>query len=368
MRGDLSRLRLDPGSGLSLAEQLRGRIALLVADGALRPGDALPAVRTLAGDLDVSVNTVRNAYARLEADGLVRTRHGAGTTVVAAAPEGPRTGSVQLGSNAVGVLIGGLDPFYLPLVRGVEEVAAEEGMLVLVADNQDSPDRAAATIRRLAARGVDGLIAVSVGGLDGVGAGQRAGPPIVYVDQPDRAGHVLVFDAERGGYLATKHLADHGHERIGLVSAPLTWANVGPLREGYVRALVEAGLEPSDDRIAQVLTFTLDSGRSGLGRLLEGPDPPTAVFAAGAQLALGTIDEARRRGVRVPEDLAVVGYTDLEAAELVQPPLTMVSVPAREIGLQAMRTLRRLIAGERVRPRRVVLDVELVVRSSCGPH
>ncbi len=367
---NLSRLRLAPGSDLSLVGQLRSKIALLMADGELHPGDSLPAVRTLARDLGVSVNTVRAAYARLEADGLVQTRHGAGTTVVEAAPESLRAGSAQLGSNVVGVLIAGLNPFYLPLLGGVEEVAGQEGMLVLVADAQGSPGRAAAIIRRLVARGVDGLIAVSEGGLDDAGfAGRaRAIPPIVYVDQPARKGHSLVFDAERGGYLATKHLLEHEHERVGMVTAPLKWANVAPLHEGYARALQEKGLEGSRNRIVEVPGFSLEAGRRGLDRLLEHPDPPTAVFAAGAVLALGVIDEARAQDVRVPDDLAVVGYTDIEAASLVQPPLTMVSVPAREIGVQAMATLGRLISGQRVGRGRVVLDVELVVRSSCGRH
>jgi DNA-binding LacI/PurR family transcriptional regulator len=105
-----------------------------------------------------------------------------------------------------------------------------------------------------------------------------------------------------------------------------------------------------------------------VARLVDDPEPPTAVFAAGAVLALGVLDEARRLGVRVPEDLAVVGYTDVEAATLVQPPITMVSVPTHEIGVRAMTALARIIAGERVPAKEVVLDVELVVRESCGPH
>jgi DNA-binding LacI/PurR family transcriptional regulator len=92
------------------------------------------------------------------------------------------------------------------------------------------------------------------------------------------------------------------------------------------------------------------------------------VFAAGAVFALGAVDEARREGVRVPGDLAIVGYTDIEAASLVEPPLTMVSVPAREIGARAAAALVRLIRGERVTPKVVVMDVDLVVRASRGAH
>lgn len=374
MAQPMSRLQLTPGSDLSLAGQLRSGIAMLIADGELRPGDALPAVRRLARDLGVSVNTVRSAYARLETDGLVRTRQGVATTVVASTLGSLGRRPSQLGSHAVGVLIAGLDPFYLPLLAGIEEVAAHYGLLVLLVDTHDSTDRAAAMIRRLIARGVDGLIAVSVGGIDRADDAvpdrhaRRGLPPIVYVDQPERPGHSFVFDAERGGYLATRHLLDHGHERVAMLTAPLDLANMGVLHSGYRQALSSAGKTASEPVVIEVAGFDLDSGRTGLDLLLESSDRPTAVFAAGANLALGAIDQARRHGVRVPDDLAVVGYGDMETARLVEPPLTMVILPAREIGLRAMTTLQRLIGGVDVTPERVVLEVELTVRASCGPH
>ena len=114
--------------------------------------------------------------------------------------------------------------------------------------------------------------------------------------------------------------------------------------------------------------FTVDAGRAGLERLLELPDPPSAVFAAGETLAMGVLHEAKSRAIDVPADLAIAGYTDSPAAALVDPPLTMVSVPSREIGIQAMQTLAELIRGKKLRTRRKVLDVELVVRQSCGSH
>ena len=345
---------------------------MLIADGELTPGDRLPSVRDLARDLGVNVNTVRSAYTKLDADGLVRTKHGVGTVVLAAHVESPPAAGLPLGVNTVAVLIGGLDPFYLSLLRGIEDVAAEQGTLVLITDTRDSPTVAEAMIRRLIARGVDGIIAVSVGDIPNrrerdPGDNDRV-PPIVYVDQPDRSGHVLLFDGHGGGYAATRHLREHGHERIGIVTAPLSWPTVREVYEGYAQALEDANAPRSPALVAEVGEFTVDAGRFGLGRLLDLPDPPSAVFAAGETLALGVLQEARSRQMDVSGDLAITGYTDSPAAALVEPPLTMVSVPAREIGIQAMRTLSALIRGEKPRTRRTVLDVELVVRDSCGPH
>jgi LacI family transcriptional regulator len=127
----------------------------------------------------------------------------------------------------------------------------------------------------------------------------------------------------------------------------------------------ERGLTPL---VAEVDEFTIEAGDAGLAQLLELPDSPSAVFAAGEALALGVFAEARSRRMEVPGDVAIVGFTDSPTAALVDPPLTMVSVPAREIGLGAMRTLDRLIRDGEPRPSRTVLDVELVVRASCGPH
>ena len=149
MMNALSSFRIDPRTAVGIAAQIRTRIAFLIADGELTPGELLPPVRSLARQLDVSVNTVRSAYAKLEADGLVQTRHGVGTVVLAAPVERLRAGAGPLGVNTVAVLIGGLDPFYLSLLRGIEDVAAEQGTLVLIADTRDSPTLAEEMIRRL---------------------------------------------------------------------------------------------------------------------------------------------------------------------------------------------------------------------------
>jgi DNA-binding LacI/PurR family transcriptional regulator len=365
----VSTFGLDPRSGLGIAEQIRARIALQMADGELAPDDRLPPVRSLARELGVNVNTIRAAYAKLEADGLVQTRHGVGSVVVEAPAGASPGGSPAFGVNTIAVLIGGLDPFYLPLLRGIEEVASERGTLVLIADTRDSASLAGTITRRLVARGVDGIIAVSAGDSPDRPPGQgEAALPIVYVDQPDRRGYSLVFDAAGAGYTATRHLRQHGHDRVGLVTAPLTWPTVAEVHQGYLRAVEDADTDPATDLVSEVPEFTVEAGRVAMARLLALHDPPSAVFAGGWTLALGAMDEARSRGLHVPRDLAIVGYTDSPLAALVDPPLTMVEVPAHEIGLRAMRTLSDLIQGRRPRRRRTVLPTQLIVRDSCGSH
>jgi LacI family repressor for deo operon, udp, cdd, tsx, nupC, and nupG len=302
----------------------------------------------------------------------VRTRHGVGTVILAAPPTRLPAGARPLGVNTVAVLIGGLDPFYLALLRGIEDVAAEQGTLVLMADTRDSSPLAESMLRRLIARGVDGIIAVSVGGLDNELKSGETGhdrlPPIVYVDQPDRKGHVLLFDGHAAGYTATHHLRDHGHERVGVITAPRSWPNVYEVYKGYIDALRDTDRRLDPNLVAEVDAFTIETGRAGLAQLLEQPHPPSAVFAAGEVLALGALQEAQARHLKVPGQLALCGYTDSPTATLVQPPLTMVSVPAQEIGIRAMQTLANLIQGKTLRPRRSTFPVQLILRDSCGHH
>jgi DNA-binding LacI/PurR family transcriptional regulator len=371
MDDPLSRLDLLPGADLTLAGQLRHRLGLMIADGELDPGSPLPSVRALSRRLGVSVNTVRTAYGRLQADGLVEVRQGAGTKVARTLGPDSRVAPARFGSNVVGVITAGLVPFYLPVLEGVEDVAARHGMLVVVATALDSPVRGSLMARRLVARGVDGLIALSLGPPPDVLGGEAPGsgvPPIVYVDRPGMADHSFVFDAERGARLATAHLVDHGHRRIAMVTPPVEFPNVRPLHEGYARALRDAGLPRPSELVVEVPDFTAEAGQEGARRLFDLPDRPSGVFAASDLAAIGLLEGARAAGVRVPEDLAVVGYPDIQAAPWVQPPLTMVAVPAREAGARAMDTLVRLIAAESIPGGEVVLEVELVIRESCGVH
>jgi LacI family repressor for deo operon, udp, cdd, tsx, nupC, and nupG len=362
---DLSTLKLDQASDVSFVGQIRGQISLLIADGELKPGTRLPAVRTLAAQLGVNVNTVRAAFSRLEADGLVATRHGVGTTVLPVGHRALAASADGIATNTVGVLIAGLNPFYLDLLRGIESTAEDRGTLILMVDTKDSTNRAERAIHQLIARGVDGIIAVSVGGIDEAEPGPGL-PPIVYVDQPDRDRSSIVFDSAGGGALAAAHLLDHGHTRIGYVTGPLAWANQREVFVGYERTLRNADI--ATELLAEVSEFSIEQGQQALARLMEVPKPPTAVVASAGVLALGVLREARSRGLQVPEDLAVIGYAEDATARFTQPPLTMISVPAKAAGRQAMAVLRQLMDGSAQTAGREVFEVRLIVRESCGPH
>lgn len=361
----LALLRISHDSPLPLAAQLRQQLEWLLTSGQIQPGDRLPPVRTLACALGIHRHTVLAAYRALESSGRLELRQGHGSTVLAP-PHAPAAALPPAGpSFTVGLLVPGLNAFYTPFVMGIDEVAAHGPWLPLVCYTHDQPDLAARQLNLLLSKQVDGLIAVSlpraVSRLD-----FPATPPVVYVDDPDRTENVVLLNTERGAFLATDHLLSHGHRRIALISGPLSWFNIAPVLAGFKRALRRAGLSFDPDLIAETPAFTVEAGRQAALKLLSLPSPPTAVFGSADPLAIGAMQAVNESGRRVPEDVAIVGYNNMEIAAWVSPGLTTATAPSYEMGVAAMTMLLELIAGRKPERSRIVLPTRLIVRRSCG--
>ncbi len=359
-------VRVDPDDPLPLVAQLRQQLALLIASGELAEGDRLPPVRELAQHLGINWHTIRAAYKQLAAERLVTVRQGRGTLVLPytahrAARPAPGTPTFTLG-----ILLPSLNPIYAPFIGGIEQAARETPWLPLVCYHHDDPDLTVKYLDQLLARQVDGLILVSIDQQFVPPTLARDSLPIVQVDNPQASGYAVLLDSQGAAYRATHHLLEHGHRRIGLLSGPLDWPNVHECYLGYQRALASAFLEPDPHLVVETSTFHLDAGYQGGQRLLNLVNRPTAIFCTADILAIGAMRALQAGGVRIPDDVAVIGYNNIDLAALVEPPLTTVSAPAYEMGLTAMTMLHRLLLGQPVENRRVVLDARLVVRQSCG--
>jgi LacI family purine nucleotide synthesis repressor len=370
-----SRLHVDPDLPATLAQQLREQVTWLICSGDAPVGAPLPSVRDLAGDLGINLHTVRSAYRKLEADGLVETRQGRATRVAAFDPRRLWPAEAAARSHAVGVVLPTLaNPFYVALLDGIEEMARASGTLLFVGTTHDDQSVALRTVAQLSAKGVDGLIVVSheashlLVGADGQLSRGALSLPLVVVDRPGVAGHTVEADLEAAGLQATRHLVEHGHRAIGLITVGEHLSNTVPLETGYRRALGEAGLPLLDRLVARVRGFDVAAGREGATRLLAGDRRPTAIVAIADLLAIGALHAARGLGLRVPDDIALVGVDDIPLADVLDPPLTTVALPASDMGKEAMRTLDLVLAGGVVQPRKVMLETNLVIRESCGPH
>jgi LacI family transcriptional regulator len=170
-----------------------------------------------------------------------------------------------------------------------------------------------------------------------------------------------------GAVLAVEHLLSLGHRRIGAITGPRGWIATEERVRGYHAALGAAGLLAEPELVVESPFFEIESGRAAARRLLDLHEPPTAIFAFNDNIAIGALQAARERGLRLPEDLSVVGFDDVEAAEIVTPMLTTIRQPLAEMGRMAVSLLERLIEGQRIDVLHVELRTQLIVRGSTAP-
>jgi LacI family transcriptional regulator len=194
-----------------------------------------------------------------------------------------------------------------------------------------------------------------------------AGVPLVLLDRVVagvEADSVLVQNAA-GARAAVSHLIGLGHSRVGVVSDSPEITSSAERIGGYRRALGAAGIDV-DPGLISIGGPTQADGEAAAMRLLDRRDRPTAVFTANNFMTVGTLRAVRALGLRVPDDVALVGFDDLDWTTLVQPSVTVVSQPVAELGRTAGLCLLRRMSGERGTPRRIRLQTRLIVRGSCG--
>ena len=258
------------------------------------------------------------------------------------------------------------NPFFGGLFRGIEDGAAPRGYQVLLCNTDGSPDRQRAHLHSLIARRVDGVILASSFLKDpAVRWLRHQRIPYVLVNRYSDEGldPFVGSDDLVGARLATQHLIGLGHVRIGHLSGQATVSTGVLRRRGYLTALSEARLRASPEMQVES-GFVEDGGIRGMEKLLALAERPTAVFAVTDTVAIGAYGVARRRGMRIPEDMAIVGYNDIPLAGRLIPGLTTVHVPIHEFGSAAARLVLEQIGTGQIVPKRVVYAPQLVVRGS----
>ncbi len=256
------------------------------------------------------------------------------------------------------------DPFIDRIVEGIEDLALSEGYSVFLSASHADPGREIAVVETFHRRRVDGLIVLAsrVGSLYAERL-QDLGVPIVLINNQADGEYIYSVSADdpQGAMLAVQHLVDLGHERIGYVGCHFRAHSNRRRLEGYRRALSRAGIPYRSNLVIHPRTFSdVENGRAALQPLLE--SGATAVFCYNDRTAIGLMVEARKQGLRLPEDLSIVGFDNIEASWYVSPPLTTVDQPRFRMGQEAMRMLLTLLAGGEVSDRSFPCD--LIVRES----
>ncbi len=365
MSNDLP-IRVDRAAQIPLASQLGQQLTWLIVGGQVPEGDQLPPVRELAGQLGINLHTVRAAYQQLSNDGLLSIRRGRRAEVLKYDRTKAKASWVDVPSFSIGAIIPEFAPFYEPLLRGIEAAAAESPTMVFLCNAHDDPKAALTYLDRLISKQVDGIV-VAAPLLEPDAALPPPGRPgLVFVDSPGSPGPSVEFDLEGSQFIATNHLLEHGHQRIGYITPPRHIPNVGPKYAGYQKALASAEMRLENELVIEVPNFQIRSGETAASRLLDLPNPPTAIAAASDDLALGAFHAITSRGLGIPDQVALVGNDDIEMAAIIRPALTTVALPVAEAGRRAVAMLEDIIAGVSPDPSRVVLDTELIIRETCG--
>jgi DNA-binding LacI/PurR family transcriptional regulator len=260
-------------------------------------------------------------------------------------------------------------PWAMEIVRGAESAAREAGASVVMSVLHTHAGPGRDWLDRLASRRTDGVVVVASKLSTGVQAqlSARSLPFVVVDPEGEPAPGVVSVGATNwhGGLAATRHLLELGHRRVGMISGPGDMLCSQARIDGYRAALETAGVEV-DPTLIRRGTFLVDSGHDQGHALLSLPDPPTAIFAGSDLMAFGVFEAARQRGLRVPEDLSVVGFDDLPLSKSAWPPLTTVRQPLQEMAALATRTVLAMKRGEAPESRRVELATDLIVRESTA--
>lgn len=296
--------------------------------------------------------------------------------VSAGTRERVRAAALRLGGPAalreagagVAAIVPSLDnSIFSRALQSMQSVLAEAGRSLLVASCDYQAEREVAAMRLLLARGVEGLILVGAQRPPEAWALLEAsGVPVVLTWCGDPRFDAVLVDNHAAGRLAAEHLLDLGHGRLGMVCGVMRSNDRQRARmEGVRDALAARGLELPEWRVVEQ-DFTLAGGRSGCSALLSLAEPPTAIICGIDHLAVGCLVEAQSRGLRVPDELSIVGIDNLEMAAHLSPALTTVHIPTARIGGEAARLILTRLAGASSR-QVTELPIELVVRQTSGP-
>jgi GntR family transcriptional regulator, arabinose operon transcriptional repressor len=353
---------------IPLYMQIRARLQQRILGGEWGYGAMLPSEHELCADYGISRGTMRQALAALEKEGLIRRERGRGT-FAAYLPRGEM--NTGLHGRSISFIVPYVRDSFIPtILLGLESVARASGYVVLFTHVENSPEKQEGALRQALQQEVAGIILYPVNSTD-------TGPvlcelvqrqvPLVLVDRYLRGLNTdyVTSDNFGGGLRATQHLIRLGHRRIAFLSWVDTAVTMEHRRAGYRQALQEAGIDLDPGLEWEVEGYP-DIDINALAAHLTQPQRPTAIFAANDQLALAAQRAARSLKMSIPDDLALVGFDNLEISAQLDVPLTTIVQPAFEMGKTAGEIVISKIKGQSNCVEQRILPTKLVVRQSCG--
>ena len=264
------------------------------------------------------------------------------------------------------------NPFFTELASIVEDVASRYGYNIILCNTHRSLKKEAEYLEVLWRRRVDGLLIAPVDDQETtVQEFLKRNIPVVFIDrciETPKETNAVLLDNVQGAYLATEYLLQLGHRRIGLINVRMNVLTGKERLQGYQRALQEYGVPLQEELIRDGL-FSVEGGQESTQQLLDLPNPATAILSTGGVMTVGALLEIKHRRIKLPHDLSLIGFDDVDWCRLLEPPLTVIAQPIYDIGTQAAQMVIQLIQGWGAHEaKKIRLQPQLIVRESCAPY
>jgi LacI family transcriptional regulator len=271
-------------------------------------------------------------------------------------------------SGILGLIVSEItNPFFPELIQGFEDVAVGSGYEILVSSTNYDPKRMTRCIRRMIQRKVEG-VAVMTFGIEEPLLEQLASRkiPLVFIDMgPDQPGiSLLKIDYHHGIRQGVQHLAALGHRNIGFISGPARLHSAQSRQNAFIKSLNECGITPNSAWLVEG-DHTIEGGMLAMEKILCGEKRPSALMCSNDMTALGVLHKAYRAGLRVPDDLSLIGFDDIHMAQVIIPPLTTIQMSRIELAHAAVAALRARVEGTEAQ-REYLIETRLVVRESTA--
>lgn len=327
-------------------------------------------MKDVAEHAGVSTATVSRALMNPEkVSAATRQKVEQAVAAVGYAAHGPTRNARRNETRTILVIVPDIcDPFFSEIIRGIEVTAAEEGYLVLIGDCAHQNQQERTFLNLMVTRQIDGMVLLGSqlpfdAGIDE----QRNLPPMVMANEfaPEMSLPSVHIDNLTAAFEAVNHLLQLGHTQIACIAGPEEMPLCQYRLQGYVQAMRRNGLTVDPTYIVRG-DFTFEAGVAAMNQLMTLPQPPRALFCHSDIMALGAMNQARRCGLRIPDDLSVVGFDDIELSRYCEPPLTTVTQPRYQIGREAMLLLLDELNGKRVISGSRLLDAGLTIRGSTA--
>jgi len=274
-------------------------------------------------------------------------------------------------SNTIGIVVPLINRnFFSAVISGVEEVAFKAGYTVVISQSNDLANKEISIVRSMFANRVDGLIisiAMQPTNYEHLKIFRKKNIPLVFFDRvvPEIEANKIVIDDFMGGFRVTQHLIDQGYKRIGHMAGPQNLQTYSNRREGYLAALAKNGIT-YDEALVVTNSLTSEDGVSAVQQLLDQATPPDAIFCGNDTTALSSIIYLKERGIKVPQDIGIVGFSNEPFSKVVSPSISTIVQPAFMMGQKAAELILKQIEHKEKSVKTIVLPTELEIRESSN--